>query len=123
MMLLLRLRLYSAYPPLTALIISHHSKSVLSGSAVPGSDIAGIVVSAGSSALSDALKLGTRGAAMGACFVAQGNPYNDALQAYAIVPATNTVSLPAENELQRGESAANGGHGGMVRVIQYRYVT
>ena len=62
--------------------------------AVVGSDIAGIVVSAGSSVPSDAPKPGTRVAAFAPCFYMRGAPDYGALQTHVLVPAVNAVPLP-----------------------------
>jgi len=58
---------------------------------VLGSDIAGTVISAGSSG---APKPGTRVAAFAPCFFKQGAPDYGALQTRALVPAVNAVPLP-----------------------------
>lgn len=62
--------------------------------AVLGSDIAGIVGSAGSSVPSDAPKPGTRVAAFAPCFFVQGAPDYGAFQTRVLVPAVNAVPLP-----------------------------
>jgi len=62
--------------------------------AVLGSDIAGTVISAGSSVASDAPKSGTRVAAFAPCFFMQGAPDYGALQTRVLVPAVNAVPLP-----------------------------
>ena len=62
--------------------------------AVIGSDIAGIVISAGSSVLPDAPKIGTRVAAFAPCFSKRGAPDYGAFQKKVLVPAAAAVSLP-----------------------------
>jgi NADPH:quinone reductase-like Zn-dependent oxidoreductase len=62
--------------------------------AVLGSDIAGTVISAGSSVASDAPQPGTRVAAFAPCFFVQGSPDYAALQTRVLVPAVNAVPLP-----------------------------
>jgi NADPH:quinone reductase-like Zn-dependent oxidoreductase len=62
--------------------------------AIVGSDIAGIVLSAGSSIPADAPKPGTRVSAFAPCFFAQGAPDYGALQTRVLVPAANAVPLP-----------------------------
>lgn len=62
--------------------------------AVLGSDIAGVVVSAGSSVSSDAFKPGTRVAAFATAFYSQGAPDYGALQTRVLVPSENVVPLP-----------------------------
>lgn len=58
-----------------------------------GSDIAGTVLTAGSSVPSD-LKQGTRVAAFAPTFFVQGAPDNGAFQERVLVPAANAVPLP-----------------------------
>ena len=70
------------FPPLTSY------PSVL------GSDIAGTVVSAGSSVPSDAPKPGTRVAAFATAFFMQGAPDYGAFQTRVLVPVANAVPLP-----------------------------
>jgi NADPH:quinone reductase-like Zn-dependent oxidoreductase len=62
--------------------------------AVVGSDVAGIVLSAGSSIPADAPKPGTRVSAFAPCFFVQGAPNYGALQTRVLVPAANAVPLP-----------------------------
>ncbi|KAJ8101616.1 chaperonin 10-like protein, partial [Lipomyces tetrasporus] len=62
--------------------------------AIVGSDIAGIVLSAGSSVPADAPKPGTRVCAFAAAFFYQGAPDYGALQERVLVPAVNAVPLP-----------------------------
>ena len=62
--------------------------------AVLGSDVAGIVLSASSSASSDAPKPGTRIAAFATAFSSQGAPDYGAFQKRVLVPAENVVPLP-----------------------------
>ena len=62
--------------------------------AVVGSDIGGIVISAGSSVLSETLKPGTRVAAFGTAYYSQGAPDYGALQTRVLVSADNVVPLP-----------------------------
>jgi NADPH:quinone reductase-like Zn-dependent oxidoreductase len=61
---------------------------------VLGSDIGGIVVSAGSSVSPDAPKPGTRVAAFAPCFFMQGLPDYGAFQKMALVPAVNAAPIP-----------------------------
>ena len=67
---------------------------VASYPAVVGSDIAGIVVSSGSSVPSDAPKPGTRVAAFAPSFFMKGAPDYGAFQTHVLVPAVNAVPLP-----------------------------
>jgi len=62
--------------------------------AVVGSDISGIVISAGSSVPSDAPKPGTRVSAFAPCFFHHGAPDYGAFQEYVLVPAENAAPLP-----------------------------
>jgi len=62
--------------------------------AILGSDIAGTVLSAGTSVPSDAPKPGTRVAAFASCFFMQGDPDYGAFQTCVLVPAANAVPLP-----------------------------
>lgn len=62
--------------------------------AVIGSDVAGIVISAGSDVSADAPKPGTHVAAFATAFYAQGAPDYGALQRRVVVPAENVVPLP-----------------------------
>ncbi|MCJ1264615.1 hypothetical protein MMC22_004489 [Lobaria immixta] len=71
-----------------------HGMFVSSYPAVLGSDIAGVVVSAGSSGPSNELKPGTRIAAFATAFYKQGAPDYGALQSRVLVPAENVVPLP-----------------------------
>ena len=61
-----------------------------------GSDVAGTVVSAGSSVPSDAPKPGTRVAAFAPCFFTKGLPDYGAFQTRVLVPAANVVPLPSK---------------------------
>lgn len=63
---------------------------------VLGSDIAGIVVSVGSSVPSDALKPGTRVAAFASSFYKSGVPDYGAFQTRVIVSAASAVPLPSK---------------------------
>jgi NADPH:quinone reductase-like Zn-dependent oxidoreductase len=67
---------------------------VASYPAVVGSDIAGIVVAAGSSVPDDTPKPGTRVAAFAPCFHTKGAPDYGAFQTHVLVPAVNAVPLP-----------------------------
>lgn len=71
------------YPPLD------HYPTVI------GSDVGGIVLSAGSSVPSDAPKPGTRIAAFATTFLTKGLPDYGAFQTRVLVPAANTVPLPS----------------------------
>ncbi|MCJ1422249.1 hypothetical protein MMC29_000129 [Sticta canariensis] len=62
--------------------------------AVIGSDVAGVVVSTGSSVSSDAPKPGTRIAAFATAFSSQGAPDYGAFQKRVLVPTENVVPLP-----------------------------
>jgi NADPH:quinone reductase-like Zn-dependent oxidoreductase len=62
--------------------------------AVLGSDIGGIVVSAGSSVTPDAPKPGTRVTALAPCFITQGLPDYGAFQKFVLVPAVNAAPIP-----------------------------
>ncbi len=62
--------------------------------AILGSDIAGTVLSAGSSVPSDAPKPGTRVAAFAPCFWEKGAPDYGAMQTRVLVPAANSLTLP-----------------------------
>ena len=64
--------------------------------AVVGSDIAGIVISAGSSVSSATLKPGTRVSAFAPSFFKQGEPDYGALQTRVLVPAANAAPIPAK---------------------------
>lgn len=68
--------------------------NVTSYPTVLGSDIAGIVVSAGASVPSDAPKPGTRVAAFAPCFFVYGAPDYGAMQTRVLVPAGHVVPLP-----------------------------
>jgi NADPH:quinone reductase-like Zn-dependent oxidoreductase len=70
-----------------------HGFAIASYPAVIGSDIAGIVVSAGSS-VSDAFKPGIRVSAFAHCFYMKGAPDYGAFQTRVLVPAANAVPLP-----------------------------
>jgi NADPH:quinone reductase-like Zn-dependent oxidoreductase len=62
--------------------------------AVVGSDVAGIVLEAGSSVPEDAPKPGSRVATFAPCFFKQGAPDYGALQTRVLVPYVNAVTLP-----------------------------
>lgn len=62
---------------------------------VLGSDIAGTVVSAGSSVPSDAPKPGTRVAAFATSFYSKGLPNYGSFQTHVLVPSANVVPLPS----------------------------
>ncbi len=68
--------------------------AIASYPAIPGSDIAGTVLSAGSSVSSDAPGPGTRVAAFAPCFFMKGAPDYGAFQTRVLVPAANAVPLP-----------------------------
>lgn len=68
--------------------------AIASYPAVLGSDIAGTVVSAGSSVPSDAPKPGARVAAFAPCFFVNSDPDYGAYQTRVLVPAANVVPLP-----------------------------
>lgn len=68
--------------------------AIASYPAVPGSDIAGTVLSAGPSVPADAPQPGTRVAAFAPCFFVQGAPDYGAFQTRVLVPAANAVPLP-----------------------------
>ena len=69
---------------------------VASYPSVFGSDIGGIVVSAGSSVGADAPKPGTRVAAFATCFYKKGAPDYGAFQERVLVPAANVTPLPQD---------------------------
>src|SRR5579859_4538219 len=62
--------------------------------AILGSDVAGVVVSAGQSVPSDTPKPGTRVAAFAPCFFTKGAPDYGAFQEKVLVPASNVTALP-----------------------------
>ncbi|MCJ1278702.1 hypothetical protein MMC21_006519 [Puttea exsequens] len=64
--------------------------------AIPGSDIAGNVISAGSSVPADAPKPGSRVLAFAPAFYTQGAPDYGGLQARVLVPAENVTPLPEQ---------------------------
>lgn len=68
--------------------------AIASYPAIIGSDIAGTVLSTGSSVPSDAPEPGTRVAAFAPCFYAKGAPDYGAFQTRVLVPAANAVPLP-----------------------------
>lgn len=70
-----------------------HGVYITSYPVVLGSDVAGIIISAGSSVPSDAPKPGTRVTAFTPGFFA-GDPDYGALQTRVLVPATNVTPLP-----------------------------
>ncbi|GAD99985.1 hypothetical protein BC1G_01379 [Paecilomyces variotii No. 5] len=61
---------------------------------VLGSDIAGTVISAGSSVPDDAPKPGSRVTAFAPCFYTKGKPDYGALQTRVLVPAANALEIP-----------------------------
>lgn len=67
---------------------------VASYPAVPGSDISGIVVAAGSSVPAAAPKVGTRVTALAPAFFMKGDPYYGAFQKKVLVPASSVCPLP-----------------------------
>ena len=69
---------------------------------VIGSDIAGTVISAGSSVPSDAPKPGTRVAAFAPSFYKSGFPDYGAFQTRVLVPAANVVPLPPKVSFNDG---------------------
>ena len=69
---------------------------------VLGSDIAGIVISAGSSVPSDAPKPGTRVAAFATSFYKSGIPDYGAFQTRVLVPSANVVPLPSKVSFNEG---------------------
>lgn len=71
-----------------------HGIFLTSYPAIVGSDISGIVISAGSSVPSDAPKPGTRVSAAAPCFFYHGAPDYGAFQEYVLVPAGNAAPLP-----------------------------
>ena len=68
--------------------------AIASYPAIPGSDIAGTVLSTGSAVASDAPKKGARVTAFAPCFFKQGAPDYGAFQKRVLVPAENAVELP-----------------------------
>lgn len=70
--------------------------------AVIGSDIAGTVISTGSSVPSDAPKPGTRVAAFAPSFFTKGLPDYGAFQTRVLVPAANAVPLPSNISFNEG---------------------
>ena len=62
--------------------------------AVIGSDIGGVVVSAGSAVDSDAPKPGTRVAAIAHTYYTKGAPDTGAFQKYVLIPSTTVTPLP-----------------------------
>jgi len=71
-----------------------HGFSIADYPAILGSDVAGIIISAGSSVTAEDLKPGTRVAAFASCFYEKGAPDYGAFQTRVIVPAANAVPLP-----------------------------
>lgn len=71
-----------------------HGFFITSYPAVLGSDIAGTVLSAGSSVPADAPKPGTRIAAFASAFFKHGDPDYGAMQTRVLVPAASVVALP-----------------------------
>lgn len=69
---------------------------------VLGSDVAGIVLSAGPAVPADAPKPGSRIAAFASAFFTEGDPNYGALQTRVIVPAANAVPLPEEMSFDEG---------------------
>lgn len=76
--------------------------AIASYPAIVGSDIAGIVVSAGSNIRSNTPKSGTRVAAFASSFYQQGAPDYGAFQKYVLVPSENAVPLPDNLPFQEG---------------------
>ena len=78
--------------------IDHYQRdigfSIASYPAIPGSDVAGVVISACSSVPANAPQPGTRVSAFAPCFFVQGAPDYGALQTRVLVPAVNAVELP-----------------------------
>ncbi|KAI9729890.1 MAG: hypothetical protein M1818_008330 [Claussenomyces sp. TS43310] len=68
--------------------------AIASYPAILGSDVAGTVLSTGSSVPADAPQPGTRVAAFAPCFFAEGAPDYGAFQTRVLVPASNVVPLP-----------------------------
>ncbi|RAL68121.1 hypothetical protein DID88_008833 [Monilinia fructigena] len=62
--------------------------------AIPGSDISGIVVAAGSSVPAAGPKIGTRVTALAPAFFMQGDPDHGAFQKKVLVPASSVCPLP-----------------------------
>ncbi|KAG7008540.1 hypothetical protein G7Y79_00005g016810 [Physcia stellaris] len=70
--------------------------------AIIGSDIAGTVISTGSSVPSDAPGVGSRVAAFAPCFFKRGAPEYGAFQKKVIVPAATAVRLPDHVTMNEG---------------------
>ncbi|KAB8304519.1 hypothetical protein EYC80_003906 [Monilinia laxa] len=68
--------------------------AIASYPAIPGSDISGIVVAAGSSVPAAAPKIGTRATALAPAFFTQGNPDYGAFQKKVLIPASSVCPLP-----------------------------
>ncbi|KAF7871684.1 hypothetical protein EAF04_003791 [Stromatinia cepivora] len=71
-----------------------HGFVIASYPAIPGSDISGIVVAAGSSVPAAAPKVGTRVTAFAPAFFMQGDPDHGAFQKKVLVPASSVCPLP-----------------------------
>lgn len=70
--------------------------------AIIGSDVAGTVISTGSSVPSDAPGVGSRVAAFAPCFFKQGVPEYGAFQKQVLVPAAAAVRLPDHVTMNEG---------------------
>lgn len=71
-----------------------HGFALTSYPAIPGSDISGIVVAAGSSVLAAAPKVGARVTAFAQAFFTHGDPDHGAFQKKVLVPASSVCPLP-----------------------------
>ncbi|ESZ94972.1 hypothetical protein SBOR_4655 [Sclerotinia borealis F-4128] len=71
-----------------------HGFVITSYPAIPGSDISGIVIAAGSSVPAIAPKIGTRVTAFAPAFFTQGDPDHGAFQKKVLVPASTVCPLP-----------------------------
>ncbi|CAD6441957.1 4938e1ad-1b9f-415c-8fec-5fc7636135e0 [Sclerotinia trifoliorum] len=71
-----------------------HGFAVASYPAIPGSDISGIVIAAGSSVPAAAPKVGTRVTAFAHAFFTHGDPDYGAFQKKVLVPASSVCPLP-----------------------------
>jgi NADPH:quinone reductase-like Zn-dependent oxidoreductase len=70
--------------------------------AIPGSDVAGIVVATGPLVPAEAPQVGTRVAAFAPCFFHRGAPDYGALQKKVLVPATSACPLPESMSFNEG---------------------
>ncbi|KAM3086514.1 hypothetical protein ACMFMF_000463 [Clarireedia jacksonii] len=70
--------------------------------AIPGSDVAGIVVATGPSLPADAPQVGSRVTAFAPCFSHKGAPDYGALQKKVLVPATSACPLPESMTFNEG---------------------